>query len=318
MVVKTNKIKFDSDKTSDVIEGEGIFDLKLGNLTAKSAAMYKKKKDNKITSIQLFRRPVEDALTGAMDLLTGGSFTKFFKNTQHDRLFHLGLIINGKFLYHKQANITIEKMPSGFKKGKKIELKPVDGFDSELTFKDIYRRTRAKVGEKKFYKYDSFKNNCQDFIQNTLDTIGANYDRDWVKQDVSAIVKKSPSWFPSLAKALTDTASVAEKIVGGGEPVKRKRGRPRKKLKEEDQFVVTDRRHRPEEDRPAVYKPVQGAGFIDSAMVDKIVEKVLEKLDSKMDKHERVMQKAVQGVKAVKPSVTGSGLMVGTSVSIKS
>ena len=43
MVVKTNKIKFDSDKNDEVVEGEGVFDL--GNLTAKSAEIYKKKKD---------------------------------------------------------------------------------------------------------------------------------------------------------------------------------------------------------------------------------------------------------------------------------
>ena len=224
MVVKTSKIKFDSEKTDEVIEGEGVFDL--GNLTAKSAEMYKKKKDAKITSIQLFRRPVEDALTGGMDAFTGNAVSKFFKSTSHDKLFHLGLIINGKFLYHKQANIAIESMPSGFRKGKKIELKPVTGFDSDLTFKDIYRRTRDKVGEKKIYAYDSFKNNCQDFIVDTLDTIGATYDKEWVKQDVKAIVKSAPDFFPGLARALTDTASVAEKIVGGGEPVKRKRGRP--------------------------------------------------------------------------------------------
>jgi len=322
MVVKTNKIKFDSDKTSDVIEGEGVFDL--GNLTAKSALMYKRKKDVKITSIQLFRRPVEDALTGAMDALTGNAVSKFFKSTSHDQLFHLGLIINGKFLYHKQANIAIEQMPSGFRKGKKIELKPVTGFDGDLTFKDMYRRTRDKVGEKKFYAYDSFKNNCQDFIINTLDTIGATYDRDWVKQDVKEIVKNAPDFFPGLAKAITDTASVAEKIVGGGEPVKRKRGRPKKettevkkkgrprKKKEEDPFVITDRRHRPDETRDVA---VQGAG-LDSAMIDKIVEKVMSKLKTTMDNHEKVVEKAVKSVKPPKVS-KGSGLMVGSSISMK-
>ena len=210
----------------DEIEGEG-----LGNLTPSSAEMYKKKKNAKVTSIQLFRRPVEDALTGVMDLFTGNAVSKYFKSTSHDKLFHLGLIINGKWLYHKQANIAIESMPNGFRKGKKIELKPVTGFSSDLTFKDMYRRTREKVGEKKFYEYDSFKNNCQDFILDTLDTIGADFDRDWVKQDVSKIVEKSPSWFPDLAKALTDTASVAEKVVGAG--AGKKRGRPSKKKTEE-------------------------------------------------------------------------------------
>lgn len=229
---------------NDDMEGGNIFDgVNLGNLTARSAEMYKKKKDAKITSLQLFRRPVEDALTGVMDAFTGNAVSKYFKSTSHDKLFHLGLIINGKFLYHKQANIAIESMPNGFRKGKKIELKPVTGFSKDLTFKDMYRRTRDEMGEKKFYDYDSFKNNCQDFIIDTLDTIGATYDKDWVKQDVEEIVEESPSWFPSLAKALTDTASVAEKVVGGGvdDKPKKRRGRPRKEKPEDEKLKVTTR-----------------------------------------------------------------------------
>ena len=238
--------KITMDKEDMDMEGGNI--VNLGNLTAKSAEMYKKKKDAKITSLQLFRRPVEDALTGVMDAFTGNAVSKYFKSTSHDKLFHLGLIINGKFLYHKQANIAIESMPNGFRKGKKIELKPVTGFSSDLTFKDMYRRTRDKMGEKKFYDYDSFKNNCQDFIVDTLDTIGATYDKEWVKQDVEEIVEESPSWFPSLAKALTDTASVAEKVVGGGKgdndkPKKRGRGRPRKKKPDEKPEVMTGGEH---------------------------------------------------------------------------
>ena len=209
------KITIDEEEENQVV-GEGVFDM--GNLTAKSAEMYKNKKNAKITSLELFRRPVEDALTGVMDLFSGNAVSKFFKNTSHDKLFHLGLIINGKFLYHKQANVTIEQMPRGFKKNKKLELKPVTGFDKNITFKDMYRRTRERVGEKRFYEYDSFKRNCQDFIVDNLDTIGATYDKAWVKQDVQQIVEKSPNWFPSLAKALTDFGSVAEKVTGGSAP----------------------------------------------------------------------------------------------------
>lgn len=227
------------------VVGDGIFDM--GNLTAKSAEMYKKKKDAKITSLELFRRPVEDALTGVMDLFSGNAVSKYFKNTSHDKLFHLGLIINGKFLYHKQANITIEQMPRGFKKNKKLELKPVTGFDKNITFKDMYRRTRERVGEKRFYEYDSFKQNCQDFIVDNLDTIGATYDKAWVKQDVQQIVEKSPNWFPSLAKALTDFGSIAEKLTGGGNPNQgaeekddKKKKKPRKRPEPLDRNKIND------------------------------------------------------------------------------
>ena len=50
-----------------------------------------------------------------------------------------------------------------------------------------------------------------------------------LKQDLKKLVKAMPQYFPGFAKALTDFASVAKKVVGGNvEPAKRKRGRPRK------------------------------------------------------------------------------------------
>lgn len=236
----------------DEIEGGDLFNM--GNLTAKSAEMYKKKQNDKITSIQLFRRPVESGLTGVMDLFTGNAVSKYFKSTGHDKLFHLGLIINNKFLYHKQANIAIEAMPKGFKKNKKLELKPVTGFSSDLTFKQMYRRTRDEMGSKKFYAYDSFKNNCQDFIVKTLDTIGASYDKEWVKQDVKKIVQKSPSWFPSLAKALTDTMSVAEKIVGGGDSDSE--DDDTSEIQREDQEMRDEREEKNIKKKPKKMKPL--------------------------------------------------------------
>jgi len=262
MPPKTKKITFSSDDSkTEVVKGEGVFDVNLGNLTAKSAEMYKKKKDAKITSLELFRRPVENAITGAMDLFTNNAVSKFFKNTSHDQIFHLGLIVNGKFLYHKQENITIESLPKGFRKSKGIEFKPVSGFGDDLTFKDMYRRTREKIGEKKFYTYDAYKSNCQDFIVATLDTIGASYDKTWVKQDLEELVKASPEYFPGFAKALTDVASVAKKVTGGGH---KRRGRPPK------QAVAIQ--------RPPERSVVKGEG-VD---IDAIVEKVLKRLEGKM------------------------------------
>lgn len=250
MPPKTKKITFESEESV----GSGVFDVNLGNLTKKAAEMYKKKQDKKITSLELFRRPVESAITKAMDLFTGNAVSKFFKNTSHDQIFHLGIIINNQFLYHKQENISIETIPKGFRKSKGIEFRPVSGFSDDLTFKDMYRRGRESVGEKKFYTYDAYKSNCQDFVVATLDAIGATYDKEWVKQDLEELVKASPEYFPGFAKGLTDIASVGKKITGGGAS---KRGRPKKAVEGPPKLVRSE-----------------------NVDIDMIVEKVIERLNN--------------------------------------
>jgi len=220
----------------DEMEGDGMFDaIKLGNLPEKVARLYKQKKDDEIKSIKIFRRPLEKELIGALDVFTGNSASNFLKKTPYDKLFHLGLIINDKLLFHKQENFALERIPSGFKKTKGIEYSPVSDF-GDITIKTLFRRTRDKMGDKKFYGYDALKNNCQDFILAALDSVGAKYDREFVKQDLEELANDIPEWKQKIGVALTDVARGAKKVIGGGKkakPVKEKpaihRPPPRKK-----------------------------------------------------------------------------------------
>jgi hypothetical protein len=211
-----------SDTMSDSkIDGDGLLDMEslLPNLPRKIQNLYKKVKNDKVVELEIFRRPVGKAIEKALDAFSGNAVDKFFKNTKYDQLFHLGLIVNKKYLYHKQENFTLETIPGGYKKfvkGKELELKPVSGFSSDLTIKKMFRDTRKLMGEKKFYGYDAWSNNCQKFVVKTLTAIGAKFDKEFVLQDLKKLSKSVPSFTRKLTTFFTDFARTARRVIGFG------------------------------------------------------------------------------------------------------
>jgi len=218
---KSDKITMSDTMSDSKIDGDGLLDMEslLPNLPRKIQNLYKKVKNDKVVELEIFRRPVGKAIEKALDAFSGNAVDKFFKNTKYDSLFHLGLIVNKKYLYHKQENFTLETIPGGyakFVKGKELELKPVSGFSSDLTIKKMFRDTRKLMGEKKFYGYDAWSNNCQKFVVKTLTAIGAKFDKDFVLQDLKKLSKSVPSFTRKLTTFFTDFARTARRVIGFG------------------------------------------------------------------------------------------------------
>ena len=214
---KSDKITMSDSK----IDGDGLLDMEslLPNLPRKVQNLYKKVKNDKVVELEIFRRPVGKAIEKALDAFSGNAVDKFFKNTEYDKLFHLGIIINKKYLFHKQENFELSTIPGSyakFVKGKELELSPVSGFSDDLTIKRMFRDTRKLMGEKKFYGYDAFKNNCQKFVVRVMQAIGATYDKKFVLQDLKKLSKNVPSFTKKLTNFFTDFARTARRVIGFG------------------------------------------------------------------------------------------------------
>lgn len=220
MPPKSDKITM-SDTKDKPVDGDGLLDMEslLPNLPRKVQNLYKKIKNDKVNELVIFRRPVGKAIEKALDAFSGNAVDKFFKNTEYDSLFHLGVIVNKKYLFHKQENFELSTIPGGyakFIKGKELELSPVSGFSDDLTIKRVFRDTRKLMGEKKFYGYDAFKNNCQKFVVKIMTAIGAKYDKKFVLQDLKKLSKKVPSFTKGLTRFFTDFARTARRVIGFG------------------------------------------------------------------------------------------------------
>ena len=194
--------------------GEG-----LGKIPSSIERLLEKNRDKVISKITIFRLPLQKELTQALNLLTDNSVKSFLKKNDIDSLYHLGVLItttdNNQYVYDKQQNFSFVEAPKGFLKQPKIETSPVSNLPANLTIGEMFDAGR-KLMKSKFYYYSALKYNCQFFIQQSLDAIGASYDLNFVVQDLTNLVKRIPEWKRRFSIALTDIAREADKVVSIG------------------------------------------------------------------------------------------------------
>jgi len=198
------------------MSGEGL----LGKLPTDIERLMEKNKDKMISKITIFRLPLADELVKVLNVLTNDSVKKFLKRDEkHDELFHLGLFIettNGDmFVYDKVQNFNFQVAKKSFLKQKDIELSPVSNLPDGLTIGGLFDAGRKKMGSK-YYTYDALKNNCQRFVAENLDSIGASYDKDWVVQNLEKLAKRLPAWQKKFSVFATDAAREMDKVVSIG------------------------------------------------------------------------------------------------------
>ena len=208
------KISFKDDidcKTKE-IKGSG-----LGKIPTNIERLLDKNKDRVISKITIFRLPLADELVKMLNLLTNDSVKKFLKkDDQHDRLFHLGMFIettdNKHYVYDKQENVNFTEASKSFLKQKDIELSPVSNLSANLTIGELVEAGKKRMG-RRFTYYSALRWNCQYFVQQSLEAVGANFDVQFVIQDLSQLVKKIPAFQRKFGVALTTFAREANKVV---------------------------------------------------------------------------------------------------------
>lgn len=195
------------------MKGEGLG--KLGKLPTDVQRLLEKNRDKIISKITIFRLPLQKELTQALNALTDNSVKQFLKKNDIDKLYHLGVFLEtdgGDFVYDKQANFSFVEAPKKFLKQPKLETSPVSNLPANLTIGEMFDAGRKRMGSK-FYYYSALKYNCQFFIKESLEAIGAEFDVNFVMQDLTNLVKRIPAWKRKFSVALTTFAREADKVV---------------------------------------------------------------------------------------------------------
>jgi ElaB/YqjD/DUF883 family membrane-anchored ribosome-binding protein len=81
-----------------------------------------------------------------------------------------------------------------------------------LTIGELVEAGKKRMG-RRFTYYSALKWNCQYFVQQSLEAVGANFDVQFVIQDLSQLVKKIPAFQRKFGVALTSFAREADKVV---------------------------------------------------------------------------------------------------------
>jgi hypothetical protein len=200
-------------KKEEIEEIEGGLALKLEKFPVSAKKLLDKVGNEPVFKITIFRKPLGGILTKTLNKLTKGALDNFLKTAPYDKFFHLGIIINDKYLMDKQDSFTFKKVNAKkFLKTKGMETRVPQISYEGLTIKSLVDKTKAKMGDKKFFGYEPLKNNCQDFIIALLDSINAKFDRNFVKQKVEQLAKTVPTWKQKIAEFLVAIPRTAKRV----------------------------------------------------------------------------------------------------------
>jgi hypothetical protein len=171
-----------------------------------------------IKTLQVGRTPLKQWVNTALNIITAGQWNRVKKEVGYDKMFHLYLIINGKWLVEKNEvfNVKAYSPSSG---EEKIEI-PVA---KPITIGEMF--SNVKNPENFYSNYDAFNNNCQDAVMYLLQQNNQSFNvtadvKRFIKQDVSSLLQNQKIRESSkTVKNITNIGATMNKLlqyVSGG------------------------------------------------------------------------------------------------------
>jgi hypothetical protein len=173
----------------------------LEDFTKKEENFLNQHGDEVITSISVCRDKLESRVKSFLNTLSFGLLDKVTKKLGYDQLFHLYILVNGKYRMEKNETIFFG---SGSKSSDCVE---IDSIPPDLTIAEFVNNAVKKMGKNRFFTYSAFRFNCQDFILGLLQSNGIKAPVSFIDQKASQIVKELPGYVEPVANVITDLAA---------------------------------------------------------------------------------------------------------------
>lgn len=179
--------------------------------------------DKPVVELYVRRDPIQSALNTALNVISFGAWNSVRQKYQYDKFFHLQLEcivqvsdqdnLKKRFTIEKNAVIEVHTASQPTQDTEMISV-PMNGVG--LTMNGLLEGAKAVMGNR-FYLYDAFQNNCQDFVMAMLtgSGLGNKAIYDFVKQPIDELIQEVPSWTGKIARALTDIGGVADTVIQG-------------------------------------------------------------------------------------------------------
>ena len=173
--------------------------------------------DEKITSITVYRYPLDTVTNALLQLVTAGNWNEIKRKGGHDSLFHLGIVVNGKYTIEKLEKLEAREDASSLTKPEsQIMEVPIN---KDVTIGQMLENAKKGMG-KNFYTYSALGgNNCQNFVLGLLDNSGLLNSslKEFIFQNIEKLVEATPSLMKWLTQGITDQArnlsNIFESIV---------------------------------------------------------------------------------------------------------
>jgi hypothetical protein len=186
----------------------------------KSTKMLEQYGNNKIVKLTIYRTPLHNVITKALNVISLGKFGELQKKYGFDKFFHLALVAT----LENNKNVIIEKLDivslsDSYKTNSDTEVLEVSNYKGGLSLNRLMSKARENVGDYKFFSYDPFTNNCQYFIKYLLEGAGlyGEKEKNFLFQNIEELAKQMPRYATRFSRLLTDTAATFSKIIGKGD-----------------------------------------------------------------------------------------------------
>jgi hypothetical protein len=165
--------------------------------------------NHRITNIKLCKEVVSENTEFLLKALAGKNTWEEAKRKHgFDKFYHLFMIVtmeDGSQL-HIEKNEVIRISPSPRPCPDALDL----GAPTQtITVSEMLDRTKQRIGDRDFFTYDPLGNNCQNFVNQLLRTLGLwnQTSSSFVFQDIKGLREELPSYTKYLAKGLTDVGA---------------------------------------------------------------------------------------------------------------
>jgi hypothetical protein len=205
------------DKVKDVFKPD------YSNFPASAQKVLEERGNFPIISLEINRTPLGKPVQALINTLTLGTFEKGKKESGFDKFFHLALICtvrntkgqNLQVVIMKNSRIDVTRTFTSDPNTEYLQV-PLKGLN--FTPNQMLEMTRKRLGDTKFFRYDSFTDNCQVLVKDLLTSIGlyGKKEHDFVYQDTLSVVKKIPMFNQQLLHFTTDMGNVFQKLTGTG------------------------------------------------------------------------------------------------------
>jgi hypothetical protein len=210
-------LKSGYDKVKNVVSD--VFSVRDG-FNNKNTAIIKELGNQKIISISIVRSPVKSYITNILNVVSYGKFLKALNKTPYEKLFHLSMNI----ILDNYQSLTIEKnevadINKTFKQYPSSEMMPVDLKNQTITLNDLLTNGLKNAGSiEKFFRYNPWSNNCQNFIMYLLNGSNLNSPiiENFVLQDIKELVENTPEYVKTFGYSVTTLAGIMNKLIGKG------------------------------------------------------------------------------------------------------
>lgn len=186
--------------------------------------------DRQIYGLRISRAPVQSMVTRFLNGISFGQFGALQRKYGYDKFFHLSLIADvpigaanepGRFGQAIVKPLVLEKnevlrVSQSVKHEPDAEILPIQ-VPQGLTLRQLLDNARRLQGDERFFRYDAFQANCQDFVMSILKANGLNTPalERFVKQDISELTRDLNPVTKAVAKNLTDLGHTVDVVIHG-------------------------------------------------------------------------------------------------------